>query len=92
MRADRIQAAQKVCKTEQPQQAFILGCWWFAMPPPDSAGPPCPHCHAPDTERLPFSGDDPPYPVYSCLDCGYVWRELKRKQSFLVAHRHGETG
>jgi hypothetical protein len=45
------------------------------MPPADPAGPPCPKCLSPITDRLPFGDRCHPLPVYACLDCGCVWED-----------------
>jgi hypothetical protein len=28
-------------------------------------------------ERLPFSSESPPVPVYACTGCGHVWQQFK---------------
>ena len=44
--------------------------------PPDA--PPCPACHATETERLPFTITAAEHPVFLCLVCGQVWPPLPR--------------
>jgi DNA-directed RNA polymerase subunit M/transcription elongation factor TFIIS len=46
---------------------------------PDRRAPQCPNCHSVYTERLPFLKDDNQSALYSCNQCGHVWREPKRK-------------
>jgi uncharacterized Zn finger protein len=36
---------------------------------------PCPHCESTLTEQLPFRDVARPAPVYSCFNCGHVWRQ-----------------
>jgi uncharacterized Zn finger protein len=38
-------------------------------------GPPCPECTGDHTERVPLRFDAVTVPVYSCLECGHIWRE-----------------
>ena len=40
-----------------------------------SSAPPCPKCHSTMTDRLPFEAKIQPFPIYSCIECGHVWRE-----------------
>jgi hypothetical protein len=43
--------------------------------PSTNGTPLCPNCHSPNTERLPFDATVHPLPIYSCLECGHVWRD-----------------
>jgi len=48
------------------------------MPPEHPSAPPCPKCHTESAERLPFKQNGTPLPIYSCVECGHVWREPRR--------------
>ena len=39
------------------------------------AGLPCPECTGNHTERVALQLDTVTVPVYSCLECGHIWRE-----------------
>jgi len=45
------------------------------MPPVQLPALSCPNCHSANTERLPFERDCHAVPVYTCVECGHVWRE-----------------
>jgi hypothetical protein len=64
----------RVVPTDKPTRRAIK--WRLPhMPPTDRTPPPCPNCRSSNTERLPFEQKGMALPVYSCMDCGHVWRE-----------------
>jgi len=53
-----------------------------------SSAPPCPHCHSTFTDRLPFEAKNQSFPIYSCIECGHVWREHERRLASQGANPH----
>ena len=47
----------------------------MAMSSGRHTGLPCPECTGDHTERVPLQLDTVTVPVYSCLECGHIWRE-----------------
>jgi rubredoxin len=47
----------------------------MAMSTGRQAGLPCPECTGDHTERVPLQFDAVIVSVYSCLECGHIWRE-----------------
>jgi hypothetical protein len=43
--------------------------------------PTCPKCDGRQSKRVPFPRQREAPPVYSCMDCGYVWRQRTFKAS-----------
>jgi hypothetical protein len=59
------------------------------MPLSAETTPPCPKCQSIHTERLPFTGSM--VPVYTCYDCGHIWRRPMAKASSTrgpAEHKH----
>jgi DNA-directed RNA polymerase subunit M/transcription elongation factor TFIIS len=62
------------CRTDRALSRAVPSPSRDTMPPDNNVGPPCPMCHSTETERLPFTSDAVEAPVYSCVECGHVWR------------------
>ena len=59
------------CKQPRWNRGIPWHPWTMAHREPDPA---CPQCGSALTERLPFSVEHAPNPVYRCLACDHVWR------------------
>jgi hypothetical protein len=63
---------------------------WAAMPSDQRAALPCPECTGEKTERIPLRFESVLVTVYSCLECGHIWRDPEPAHSRQRDHTRTE--